>query len=98
MVPSTAHLLCLTHSLTELYLAHCSIGEDGAREVARALKVNSTLRELSLWDNPLERGTIELVENLACNTKLSMKLSKCYEDTIHKSMVYRKVKNRIHWH
>ena len=98
MVPSTAHLLCLTHSLTELCLVHCSIGEDGAREVARALKINSTLRELSLWDNPLGRGAIELVENLACNTKLSMKLSKHYEDTIYESIVYRKVKNRVHWH
>ena len=55
MVPSTAQLLCLTHSLTKLYLAHCSIGEDGAREVARAVEVNSTLTELSLWDNPFER-------------------------------------------
>ena len=98
MVPSTARLLWKTHSLTELYLKHCNIGDDGACELARALKANSTLKELSLWDNPFEeRGAMELVESLARNPNLSMKLSKHYEDTIHEHIVY-KVKNRVHWH
>ena len=100
MVTSTALLLYLTHSLTKLYLDHCNIGEDGACELARALRANSTLRELSLWNNSFEEGgAIELVESLACNTKLNMKLSKQhYGDTIHERIVYRKVKNRVHWH
>ena len=99
MVPSTARLLYSTRSLTELYLDHCNIDEDGACELARAVRANSTLRELSLWKNLFEeRGVMKLVESLACNTKLSMKLSKHYEDTIHERTVYRKVKNRVHWH
>ena len=100
MVPSTARLLYSTHSLTKLYLEHCNIGEDGACELARALRANSTLRELSLWDNPFEEGgAIELVESLACNTELNMKLSKQhYGDTIHERIVYLEVKNRVHWH
>ena len=65
MVPSTALLLRRTHSLTNLLLGRCSIGEDGACQLAEALRVNSTLRLLWLQYNLLGgRGAKALVESL----------------------------------
>ena len=99
MVPSTALLLRRTHSLTELYLVHCNIGEDGACQLAEALRDNSTLRELWLRDNPLgERGAKALVQSLAHNSSLkSLYLPQQYEDMISNSVVYGRVSNRISW-
>ena len=99
MVPSTALLLRRTHSLTELYLARCNLSEDGACQLAEALRDNSTLRVLSLRYNPLgERGAKALVESLAHNTSLkSLYLSQQYEDIIRNSVVYGRISNRIRW-
>ena len=100
MVPSTALLLRRTHSLTELSLVGCSIGEDGACQLADALRVNSTLRRLVLVGNPLgERGAKALVESLAHNTSVkSLYLSQEYKDMISNSVVYGRVRNRIDWY
>ena len=97
MVPSTALLLRRTHSLTKLYLAYCNIGEDGACQLAEALRVNSTLRVLWLYGNPLgERGAKALVESLAHNTSVKeLHLSHKYKYMISNSVVYGRVRNRI---
>ena len=99
MVPSTALLLRRTHSLTELYLVDCSIGEDGACQLAEALRDNSTLRVLGLYHNPLgERGTKALVESLAHNTSVKyLYLPRQYKDIISNSVVYGRVSNRVYW-
>ena len=99
MVPSTALLLKRTHSLTELYLRNCSINEDSACQLAEALRINSTLRILQLWGDPLgERGAKALVESLAHNTSVKdLYLSQEYEDMISNSVVYGRVRNRIRW-
>ena len=99
MVPSTALLLRRTHSVTELYLYNCSIGEDGACQLAEALRGNSTLKKLWLEGNQLgERGAKALVESLAHNTSLkSLHLSQQYKDIIRNSVVYGRVSNRISW-
>ena len=99
MVPSTALLLRRTHSLTELLLRDCSIGEDGACPLAEALRVNSTLSMLQLDGNPLgERGAKSLVESLAHNTSVKdLYLSPEYENMICNSVVYGRVRNRIRW-
>ena len=99
MVPSTALLLGRTHSLTELYLEGCSIGEDSACQLAGALRDNSTLRELWLHRNPLgERGAKALVESLAHNTSVKdLYLPKRYKDMISNSIVYGRVRKRVHW-
>ena len=88
-----------THSLTELYLYNCSVGEDGACQLAEALRDNSTLRMLWLQDNPLgERGAKALVESLAHNTSLKrLHLSEQYKDIIRNSVVYGRVSNRVYW-
>ena len=101
MVPSTALLLRRTHSLTVLWLRDCSIGEDGACQLAEALRVNSTLRELWLLDNlqddPLgKRGAMALLESLAHNTSVKkLYLPQQYKDMIRNSVVYGRVSNRI---
>ena len=70
VVPSTALLLKRTHSLTELYLIGCSIGEDAACQLAEGLRANSTLTKLWLVNNPLgQKGAQVLVDSLAHNTK-----------------------------
>ena len=99
MVPSTALLLRRTHSLTVLHLNNCSIGEDGACQLAEALRDNSTLRVLSLRDNPLgERGAKALVESLAHNTSVKdLYLTQQYKDMISNSVVYGRVSNRVYW-
>ena len=99
MVSFTALLLRRRHSLTELYLLDCSIGEDGACQLAEALRDNSTLRTLWLWDNPLgERGAKALVESLAHNTSVKdLYLTQQYKDMISNSVVYGRVSNRINW-
>ena len=99
MVPSTALLLRRTHGLTDLYLVGCSIGEDGACQMADALSANSTLRVLWLWGNPLgERGAKALVESLTHNTSVKhLYLPQQYEDMISNSIVYGRVSNRVHW-
>ena len=99
MVSFTALLLRRTHSLTELYLVECSIGEDDACQLAEALRDNSILRELWLHHNPLgERGAKALVESLAHNTSLkSLYLPQQYKDIIRNSVVYGRVSNRISW-
>ena len=98
MVPSIELLLRRTRSLTELYLFQCSIGEDGACQLAEALRNNSTLRVLWLWDNPLgERGAKELVESLTHNTSVKyLWLPYQYKDVIRNSIVYGRVSNRVH--
>ena len=99
MVPSTALLLKRTHSLTVLWLGGCSIGEDGACQLAEVLRVNSTLRELHLRVNPLgERGAKALVESLAHNTSVKdLSLPQQYRDVISNSVVYGRVRKRINW-
>ena len=99
MVPSTALLLKRTHSLTVLYLGNCSINEDCACQLAEALRINSTLSMLQLWDNPLgERGAKALVESLAHSTSvIDLYLSQEYKDMISNSVVYGRVRNRIRW-
>ena len=99
MVLSTALLLRRTRSLTELWLGGCNIGEDGACQLAEALKINSTLRELQLWDNQLgERGAKALVESLAHITSVKeLWLPQQYKDMISNSVVYDRVRNRIRW-
>ena len=97
MIPSTALLLRRTHSLTELLLGSCSIGEEGACQLAEALRVNSTLRVLWLPDNPLgKRGAKALVESLAHNTSVNeLYVSQEFINMISNSVVYRRVRNRI---
>ena len=99
MVTSIALLLRRTHSLTELNLVQCSIGEDGACQLAEALRDNSTLRKLWLWDNPLgERGAKALVESLTHNTSVKvLYLPQQYKDMISNSIVYSRVSNRVYW-
>ena len=100
LVYSTALLLEKTHSLLELRLFHCSIGEDGVCRLARAIPANSTLKNLVLMDNPLgEKGAKELVESLARNTTIEeLYLSEEYKNTISNSVVeYDKVSKRVHW-
>ena len=99
MVPSTALLLRRTHSLTVLYLVGCSIGEDGACQLAEALRVNSTLKLLQLRLNPLgEGGAKALMESLAHNTRVKeLYLSQQYKYMISNSVVYGRVRNRIDW-
>ena len=91
MVPSTALLLRKTHSLTELFLMYCYIHEDGAYHLAEGFGVNSTLRVLRLWNNPLgERGTKALVESLSHNTSvkdLDLWLPREYKDMISNRVV-----------
>ena len=99
MVPSTALLLRRTHSLTKLILLGCSIGEDGACQLAEALRDNSTLRVLWLPYNPLgERGAKALVESLALNTSVKeLYPPQQYKDVISNSIVYGRVSNRVDW-
>ena len=99
IVPSTALLLRRIHSLTELLLVDCSIGEDGACQLAEALRVNSTLKLLQLRANQLgERGAKALVESLAHNTSVKdLHLPQEYKDMISNSVVYDRVRNRIRW-
>ena len=99
MVPSTVLLLRRAHSLTELSLVQCSIGEDGACQLAEALRSNSTLRVLSVYDNPLgERGAKALVESLTHNTSVKrLYLPQQYKDIIRNSVVYGRVSNRVIW-
>ena len=82
-----------------MWLGSCSIDEDGACQLAEALRANSTLRELSLWDNPLrERGAKALVESLAHNTSVkALTLPQQYKDTTSNSVVYDRFSNRIFW-
>ena len=97
MVSFTALLLRRTHSLTELYLVECSIGEDDACQLAEALRDNSTLRTLWLHRNPLgERGAKALVGSLAHNTSVKdLCLTQQYKDMISNSVVYGRVSNRV---
>ena len=99
VVPSTALLLKRTHSLTILDLAHCSIGEDAACQLAEGLRANSTLKTLWLDDNPLgQKGAQALVDSLAHNTSVDyFTLPKQYKDTIQSSVVYSRVSSRISW-
>ena len=87
MVSSTALLLEGTCSLTELDLSYCSIGENGACQLARAIRANSTLKKLNLRHNPLgERGVKELVESLAHNSNIELVLPEEYTSTSSESM------------
>ena len=100
LVSSTALLLEKMHSLTELVLIECDIGEDGACRLARAIPANSTLKNLVLTHNPLgEKGAKELVESLAHNTTIEeLHLPRQYENTISNSVVeYDKVSKRVYW-
>ena len=100
LVSSTALLLEETHSLTELRLGRCSIGEDGACRLARAIPANSTLKKLFLMDNPLgEKGAKELVESLARNTTIEkLHLPYEYKNTTSNSVEeYYKFSKRVCW-
>ena len=93
MVSSTALLLEGTCSLTELCLKECSIGENGACQLARAIRANSTLKKLDLTVNPLEqRGLKELVESLAHNSNIELVLPEKY------FYIIKKVHKQIAWH
>ena len=83
MVSSTALLLEERCSLTELNLTYCDIGEDGACQLARAIRANSTLKKLDLTGNPLgERGIKELVESLAHNSNIELVLPSTSPESI----------------
>ena len=102
VVSSTALVLEKTCSLTELSLFGCNIGEDGACQLARAIRTNSTLKMLVLIDNPLgEEGVKKLVENLAHNTTIEeLYLPEQYEDTTSNSVVEYdnfSERARVHW-
>lgn len=85
MTPSTALLLEETCSLTKLVLMTCHIGEDGACQLARAIRANSTLKKLDLTYNPLgERGVQALVESLAHNSSIELVLPMKYMYTTNK--------------
>ena len=92
MTPSTALLLEGTCSLTELDLESCSIGEDGACQLARAIHANSTLKKLNLRFNPFgERGAQALVESLAHNSNIELVLPmKCMYtiNKVHKQIAW----------
>ena len=95
MAPSTALLLEGTCSLTELWLIDCSIGEDGACRLARAIRANSTLKKLNLAGNPLgEGGAQALVESIAHNSNIELVLPKEYKYIIRE---YGKVSKQIVW-
>ena len=100
MVPSTALLLKRTHSLTELYLWGCNIGEDAACQLAEGLRANSTLTKLWLVNNPLgQKGAQALVDSLSHNTSVDdLQLPYLYNDTIQSSVVYSRVSGRIGWY
>ena len=100
VVPSTALLLKRTHSLTELYLIGCSIGEDAACQLAEGLRANSTLTKLWLVNNPLgQKGAQALVDSLSHNTSVDdLYLPYEYKDTIQSSVVYNRVSSRIRWY
>ena len=100
VVPSTALLLKRTHSLIELSLYGCSIGEDAACQLAEGLRANSTLTKLFLTNNPLgQKGAQALVDSLAHNTTVDdLCLPKQYKDTIQSSVVYSRVSSRIDWY
>ena len=96
MTPSTALLLEGTCSLTELVLIKCRIGENGACQLARAIRANSTLKLLNLTDNPLgEGGVQELLESLAHNSNIELVLPEEYQYTIRE---YGTVSKQIVWH
>ena len=99
VVPSTALLLKRTHSLTELYLIGCSIGEDAACQLAEGLRANSTPTQLFLYNNPLgQKGAQALVDSLAHNTSVDhLSLPEEYKDTIQSSVVYSRVSSRFSW-
>jgi len=92
VVYSTALLLKRTHSLTELYMGGCSIGEDAACQLAEGFRANSTLTGLWLGGNPLgQKGAQALVDTLAHNTGVDcLYLPHQYKDTIQSS-------SRIRW-
>ena len=95
MTPSTALFLEGTCSLTELVLIDCSIGEDGACQLARAIRANSTMKKLNLRFNPLgERGVKELVESLEHNSNIELVLPEEYKYIIRE---YGKVSKQIVW-
>ena len=95
MVPSTALLLEGTCSLTELDLSYCGIDEDGACQLARAIRANSALKKLVLARNPLgERGVKELVESLAHNSNIELVLPEEYKYIIRE---YGTVSKQIVW-
>ena len=55
----------------KLYLLHCKLGDDGARAIANALRVNSTLQTLDLFSNDIGAdGTRAIAELLRVNTTL----------------------------
>jgi Ran GTPase-activating protein (RanGAP) involved in mRNA processing and transport len=59
-------------SLTELNLTAKSIGDDGAKAIAEALKVNTVLTSLSLDDNSIgDDGAKAIAEGLKVNTVLT---------------------------
>ena len=96
MTPSTALLLEGTCNLTELVLINCRIGENGACQLARAIRANSALKKLYLRHNPLgEGGAQALVESLAHNSNIKLALSNKYKYTIRE---YGTVSKQIVWH
>ena len=101
MTPSTALLLEGTCSLTELNLEDCRIGENGACQLARAIRANSTLKKLNLRHNPLgERGAQALVESLAHNSNIKLVLSTWCKHIIREYdpiREYDKVSKQIVW-
>eukprot|EP00003_Mantamonas_plastica_P005482 TRINITY_DN1439_c0_g1_i4.p2 TRINITY_DN1439_c0_g1~~TRINITY_DN1439_c0_g1_i4.p2 ORF type:complete len:157 (-),score=50.55 TRINITY_DN1439_c0_g1_i4:60-530(-) len=59
-------------SLAVLYLEECAIGNEGAIEIAQALKTNVTLNNLSLAGNWIQdEGFIALCEPIKENTSLT---------------------------
>ena len=84
------YIHCGWHTvILTLWLSGCSIGEDGARRLARAIPANSTLKKLVLTRNQLgEEGAKELVESLAHNTTIeALYLPRQYKNTISNSVV-----------
>lgn len=70
-------------SLRVLNLSHNSIGDGGARHLARALRLNSSLEELDLTDCGLHCGVVELARSVSRHLhlrKLSVANNLCSHD------------------
>jgi hypothetical protein len=48
--------------LTTLYLSYNSIGDDGAKTIAKALKDNTVLTELGLSDNSIDYSLLNKIQ------------------------------------
>ena len=60
-----------SNSLEKIYLGNNEIGDEEAKHLAEALKVNKSLKEIDLWSNKIgDEGAKHLAEALKVNTSL----------------------------